>query len=1234
MSAAPGQAVRPPGNNGAAGAGRHWSWRWAHRCAAVLVFLAVALLLGLGGIAWRLAEKPLDLPQLARRIEATVNARPGGARLSIGEAAVAWEGFRGGTAAPLDIRLRAVRLQAAGAEIDLPEAAFTLSFRALLRGVVAPATIELRRPRLRATLTEGGIALGLGPAAPGSAASQDAAAEPLAETDVATLLAGLMLPASDRDALAALRRIRINGGEAVLADPAAGLTWTLLEPHIDLRRAADGGLAGEGEALLRAGAVSVPVRLSGEARGTPMRISLGLLLPALRPAELASIWPPLAPLAVLDAPVTLAARAEFDAAARPDRMQARLEAGPGALVLAPGRRLPVAGLAATVEGSSRALTIREAVLRLPGPGGPASGRPGPSLTARGEVLQRDGAWRAALDLGTEPFQASTLPALWPADLAPEARALALRSLPSGQLREARARLDLVVPPGLDAVTLEGARLGLGLARAVVDLGAGRRAAVETAELAASYTPGLLRLDRLLLRPPAAPVGARPPGGALQGGGRPPPTLVAEGEARLADEAGGARWQLQAGLTLDALAAGELDAYWPKGLAENTRDWMVQNLTAGLIRNGRWQVQAAAPASLDRVELTGLAGTVEMVDATVHWLRPVPPVTGVSGSAEFGPGWVTLRGRGGRQALPDGRPGGIELKESTVRFTGLDTDSEQAEITGQTTGPLPEIFALLRHPRLKLFERRKLEVQAAGGQAEARVSVSFPLLADLPMDLLRIGARGRVTEARLPGALVERDVERGNFDFAVDTDGLKLNGQALWVGAPVRLNLEMDFRNGGQSQVTERGSLTGRFDAAQVNALGVETGKVLDGQVALDARYERRRSGQGSVALRGDLRDARLGVEPLDWAKPPGTPGRFEGTLRLQGETLGSMEQMLLETPDLALRGRGVFGPKGRLERFELAEGSLGISRFAGEVRRPERAGGPWQADLRGPLLDLRPVLRTKDQPPSAGPPDENGLPLQLDLRFERMTMGEGRYLHATRARVRSDAAGLLREARATGRTGSAAGGEFDLTLAPQGQHRLLRLTAADGGALLQAMDLTDSIRGGRLSVSGNYDQLRPGAALAGTAELEQFVLRDAPALAKLLQAMTLYGLVEAVQGGKGLVFSRLVAPFSLTPEALVLTDARAFSASLGLTAKGRLLREKRVAAVEGTIVPAYVFNTLLGRLPILGRLFSPEAGGGLFAATYRVQGPLDDPTVTVNPLAALTPGFLRGLFGLGGAPAR
>ncbi|RAI60021.1 YhdP family protein [Roseicella frigidaeris] len=1216
MSGAPGQASPDPALRRQAFP--HWGWRWTRRCAAGAIGLLFVALAGLGLLAWRLGERPLELPQLARRIEAAVNDRPDGLHLAIGRAAIAWEGFRGGTAAPLDIRLREVRLQGGDAEMALPEASIALSFRALLRGVLAPAVIELRRPRLHATLTDEGIALGLGTEAPGEEPPAGSPTGPPIGAPpgprLAALLGPLLQPASDRDPLAALRRIRVNGGELVLADPRAGLTWTLLEPRIELRRAAAGGLSGEGEAVLRAGAVSVPVRLSGEAGGTPLRLAARLSLPALRPAALAGVWPPLAPLAALDAPVALSAQAEFDADARPDRMQARLEAGPGALVFGAGQRLPLAGLAAEVEGDSRSLAVREAVLRLPG----RLGQPGPAVTAQGTVRQRDGAWQAALDLATGPLQAADLPTLWPPSLAPASRAGALAALPSGRLREARASLSLAVPASLDGMVLEAAQVEAGLAQAVVQLPQGGRLATESLDLAGHYAPGEAVLDRLQLRLPAT--------GAAGG---PAPSLAASGRAVLQD----GRWRLGGEASLDALRAADLAAYWPAGVVPGARDWIVQNITAGRVRNGQWQAQAEMPETLDGLRLTGLSGRVEVSGATVHWLRPVPPAVGVSGTVEFAPTEITLRGRGARQAGADGRPGGIEVKDAVVRFLGLDTEPGAAEMTLQVAGPLPEIFTVLRQPRLKLFEKRKLEAQAVAGQAEAQLGIGFPLLHDLPMEMLRIRATGRVTEAKLLNALAERDLDRANFDIAVDTEGLKLNGQALLVGAPVRLGLEMDFRSGPPSQVTDRGTLAGRFEAPQVKALGVETGPVLGGVVALDAKYEKRRNGQGSVALRGDLRDARLELEALRWRKPPGTAGLFEGTLRLQGETLASMEAMRLETLDLALRGRAEFGPRARLERVEVGEGSLGLTRFTGTVTRPQREGGPWQASLRGPLVDLRPVLGPDEAAPGApSGPDEGGLPLQLDLRFDRGTMGEGRLLHDLQARLRNDAQGLLREARATGRTGAAAGqGGFDFTLAPQGQHRLLRLTASDGGALLQALDLTDSIRGGRLSVSASYGELRPGASLNGTAELENFVLRDAPALAKVLQAMTLYGLVEAVQGGNGLVFNRLVAPFALTPETLTLTDARAFSASLGLTAKGQIQRLRKTAAIEGTIVPAYVFNALLGRLPILGRLFSPEAGGGVFAATYRVQGPLADPSVSVNPLAALTPGFLRGLFGLGGA---
>jgi hypothetical protein len=225
---------------------------------------------------------------------------------------------------------------------------------------------------------------------------------------------------------------------------------------------------------------------------------------------------------------------------------------------------------------------------------------------------------------------------------------------------------------------------------------------------------------------------------------------------------------------------------------------------------------------------------------------------------------------------------------------------------------------------------------------------------------------------------------------------------------------------------------------------------------------------------------------------------------------------------------------------------------------------------------------------------------------------------------------VVRAAQVTGRAGQR--GDFRLEISPVEGGRDLRLTSEDGGALLAAFDVLQHVEGGRLSVAARYRGNLPGAPLAGSAEMTEFSVREAPAVAKLLQAMTLYGLVEALRG-PGLGFARLVAPFTLSRDALVLEDARAFSASLGLTAKGRLDRRRQRLEMEGTIVPAYIFNSLLGYIPLIGRLFSPEQGGGVFAATWRMQGPLNDPQVSLNPLAALTPGFLRGLFGIGDQPA-
>ena len=140
-----------------------------------------------------------------------------------------------------------------------------------------------------------------------------------------------------------------------------------------------------------------------------------------------------------------------------------------------------------------------------------------------------------------------------------------------------------------------------------------------------------------------------------------------------------------------------------------------------------------------------------------------------------------------------------------------------------------------------------------------------------------------------------------------------------------------------------------------------------------------------------------------------------------------------------------------------------------------------------------------------------------------------------------------------------------------------------------------------------------------------FTLKRVPWAARLLRDVTVYGLLDRAPT-PSLSVTRLDAPVRLDGDVLRLTDARVWQPALGLTASGTIGLASGRLDLTGTVVPAYAVNTLPGRIPVIGKLLSPEKGGGLFAATWSVRGPADKPSVAVNPLAALVPGVLRKLL--------
>jgi len=68
--------------------------------------------------------------------------------------------------------------------------------------------------------------------------------------------------------------------------------------------------------------------------------------------------------------------------------------------------------------------------------------------------------------------------------------------------------------------------------------------------------------------------------------------------------------------------------------------------------------------------------------------------------------------------------------------------------------------------------------------------------------------------------------------------------------------------------------------------------------------------------------------------------------------------------------------------------------------------------------------------------------------------------------------------------------------------------------------------------------------------------------------------------------------------------------------------------MTGTFVPAYGLNNMFAKIPVVG-LFMGGANEGLFGVNFRISGPATAPVLTINPLSALAPGFLRKIFGAG-----
>jgi hypothetical protein len=680
---------------------------------------------------------------------------------------------------------------------------------------------------------------------------------------------------------------------------------------------------------------------------------------------------------------------------------------------------------------------------------------------------------------------------------------------------------------------------------------------------------------------------------------------------------GARGQsgMSASFTIDigALSVSDLAKYWPEGVGGGSRPWLLENLTSGTVSNGHLAGSIDAAPDFSKVALKTLTGGLTGTDVTLWWLRPIPPLQHADAKLTIdNPDEIRIQMSSGAQK-------DLRLTSGTMRITGLTAKDQFGQIEIGMEGSLPDALSLLAHPRLNLLSRLPFPVDKPAGDVNAHMSVRLPLTVFVTMDQIGISAEAELAAVHLGHVAAGRDLDDGRLILNVDTKGLTVAGDATLGGVPSSLNMSMDFRDGPPGQVVQHATAQGVGTPAQLTQAGMPGSVVTGGTAAVGLDYTAYRNATSTLSLNADLTKAALAT-PFDWTKPPGTSASIAATLQMAHGRITGIDTLRAQGPGLTVASS--VSTKDGKQVLHLDRMQLGRSDLHGTIMFPGADNDPWRVNLAGPLLDLSGYLQTKSDDTSDGQDDETKGPAwDVDLNLARVILAKDESVRAVSLSAASNGQHISYAKLSADANGIAA----SISPIPGGRH--LSVNAADAGAVLLAANLFDNIRGGHLTIDANYDDTAPHNPLSGTATLEKFRLLDAPAVGRLLKAMTFYGAVDLLRG-PGMGFAKAIAPFTWRQRVLTLKNARAFSASLGITVQGDIDLRHHDANLTGTIVPAYFFNQLLGNIPVLGQLFSPEKGSGVFAARYAVTGKLADPKIAVNALSALTPGVLRNVFGL------
>ena len=667
-------------------------------------------------------------------------------------------------------------------------------------------------------------------------------------------------------------------------------------------------------------------------------------------------------------------------------------------------------------------------------------------------------------------------------------------------------------------------------------------------------------------------------------------LLASGQV----SAGPKGWSVAVNAQLDRISHDRLLALWPPLVVPKTRKWVSENVQEGSLSNVRAGFRLAPEAE------TLFSLGYDFSGADVRFLKTLPPIEG-------GRGYSVVQGKSYTMVLEEGhvtaKSGGqIDAAGTVFAVADVTQKPAQARIDLKAVGDLTPALSILDEKPFEFMTKAKLPITLGTGRADVVATIHTPLRKGVKIKDVDFEVSGQITGFTSDRLVPGRDMRADRLDLRITPDAMQISGKGTLQDVPFdgvfSKSFAPEFK--GISQIKGSAELSPK--AAENLGIALPAG-LLGGQGLANVTVDLRQGQSPALALRSDLAGVSMAIPSLGWSKA----ARSKGQLALD-MTLGkpaSVERIDLDASGLQATGSISLAEGGGMKEARFSSVRLGAWLNAAATLTGRGKGRAPALALTGGTVDLRGL------PEARAASGNGGVSGPIDVALDQLTVAQGLALTAFRSTITPGAGGV--SGAFTGRVNGQIGIQGSLAPTPKGT--AVRIKSDDAGAVFSATRIFPNAQGGSMDLILNPTGAK--GSFDGDLTMRNVRIRKAPALAELINAISVVGLLDQLNGN-GLLFSEAEASFRLGPRAVQIVKGSAVGASLGVSLSGLYVFNGGRLDLQGVVSPIYMLNGI-------GAIFTRK-GEGLFGFNYNIKGTAKEPSVSVNPLSILTPGMFREIF--------